>query len=189
MNKYVLSVPGLGSCLFISLRLALEIAQVLSETSDAEVCLLGNCEHVALDAQLLRARIVRWYEDAKEPVPQLGKFDESTGEVWTRGVILSTELAKTDQGATSDGISKYLQSIRGGGWGSTPEYTAFAMISGRAIKVWTRRDGDIKCVDFIAGKSPQLNLFFQNKHYEPMITEEQKVVLEKTCKMSLSLLK
>ena len=176
--KYTVTISGNGACLFLTLRLCLEItASYKSETEN--LCFLGFCDHLMADAKRLRDRIVDWYEDEDASVPQLGRFDEKSGTLWRRKTIVDTELAKTGSAATPELRKAYLEKMRHTTvWGSTPEYTAFALLSGRAVMVWQQKDGAVKLIDTVAGNAPIINIFFRNNHYEPILTEAEKVLLE-----------
>ena len=179
MKRYRFRVAGDGACLFVSLRLGLEIVSVLQQKSSQAWCLKSSCDHINEDAARLRKLLVKWYEDGEALVPQLGRFDEASGAPWSRAAIISTELAKKNAEATPAAARAYLESmLLKTTWGSTPEYTAFSLINGRAVAIWQRMNGTLKCVDFVAGKMPQLNLFFENNHYEPLVNEEEKAALE-----------
>lgn len=149
---YVIKAEGNGSCLFISMRLALEYLKVLKiareSQSVATAILDGRDSKVCASAEGLRELVVLWYKDhLNATVPGFGQYtqstDTSTGREWMRGDILAIEMVRANHDVPESGpqrslaMSRYLERMsRRGEWGSTPEYTAFAFMAKLTVEVY-----------------------------------------------------
>jgi hypothetical protein len=158
---YRIPVAGKGACLFISMRLVLEMAYIESQIdlNDPPKCFLLDGEHAALEAaaQSLRLKCVDWYArkyDAE--VPQLGKYVEN-GRLYVRGDLPALEMVRKGMDVPESGqerfnlIKDYLQNMsHSTTWGSSPEYTAVGLMTRKRINIWQNNDA-FKIIDSVNG--------------------------------------
>jgi hypothetical protein len=60
-------------------------------------------------------------------------------------------------------IEDYLETLS---WGSTPEYLAFAIVSGVSIKVYVPKDNKIVLRDSVENGPETISLLYTNHHYD-----------------------
>jgi len=175
----VLKALGNGSCLFISLRLGLELLKVLEVKKPG--VLDGRNATIVKSAEDLRVIIINWYSNGlKKTVESFGAFNEKSEKVWTREDIIATELHNlSPSDVPEDGPERlkavllYLEKMKQEGtWGGTPEYTAFAFMAKCNINVWSEGKiiNDLKTTE----DNKTLNLLFSGRnHYDLLLTDEQ----------------
>ena len=195
-----------GSCLFISLRLALECNKVLdtpifsSEEPNpcARAVINGQDPRVLKSSENLRSLIVQWYQRhlARE-VPDLGTYVHN-GRAWNRGDLIAVEMI-SKQGDIPDepndpkrisAMHQYLTHIQRGAWGSTPEYTAFAFMANCIVEVYQVQTNALECSNpevqpvFLincvrptdATRTVKL-LYSGHNHYDLLVSQEEKQAL------------
>jgi hypothetical protein len=182
---------GNGSCLFISLRLALEYKKILEtyeKTGTVFGLLDGHDHRVAESAEKLRDLIVKWYESyLTKELPTFGNLNEGTSKPWVRGDILVHEAHNVFDGldVPEEGegrikvMRKYLQHVSTHRtWGGQAEYIAFAFISKLNIEVYDEK----QCVDRVnvINSIGTAKLYFSNKcHYDLLIDDDDAEKLKK----------
>ena len=146
---YRLPVRGDGACLFTSLRLSLELLFVVSRidagAAPSAYVLDGKSDAMCGAALSLRGSIIEWYRSyLRREVPQLGEY-VAGGRSWQRGDLLALEMVRKGIQVPEEGGSreaemlKYLLNMsRPTAWGSTPEYTALAFLTGKTVRVYQR---------------------------------------------------
>jgi hypothetical protein len=171
-KMYIIKAEGNGSCLFISMRLALEYLKVLKiakeSQSVANAILDGRDPKVCASAEGLRELVVLWYKEHLDVVvPGFGQYTQSTdtakGREWVRGDILAIEMVRSNHDVPETGpersaaMTKYLERMsRRGEWGSTPEYTAFAFMAKLTVEAYQLDlSGKLSVVDTV---KPHLSL-------------------------------
>lgn len=109
--------------------------------------------------------------------------------VWKGKDILNLELARHTDILQNEKkqmlqILKYLKNMTlYHSWGSTPEYIAFSLIFKYPVNIWRLENGELILNDtFPLNKNNMENecinlLFCNGNHYEPLITEKEKVKL------------
>jgi hypothetical protein len=176
--KYLRAL-GNGSCLFISLRLGLELLKVIEVKKPG--VLDGRNSVIVKSAEDLRVMIVNWYANGlKKPVESFGSFEEKSEKQWTREDIIATELHNLSPRDVPESgperlkaVLMYLEKMKTEGtWGGTPEYTAFAFMAKCNINVWSEGKiiNDLKVTD----TNKTINLLFSGRnHYDLLLSDEQ----------------
>lgn len=160
----IIKAAANGSCLFISLRIGLEVLKLLSlnltHATEPINCILdGENPKVLQSAEDLRNKIIiKWFENGiDKEIPGFGFFDESAKRPWTRGDLLTMEAANIKELSGRSGDipesaedcralqKKYLKYLASDNkfrknWGGTAEYTAFALIAKITVEVWVATD-------------------------------------------------
>ena len=175
----VLKALGNGSCLFISLRLGLELLKVLEVKKMG--LLDGRNASIVKSAEELRIIIINWYSNGlKKTVESFGAFNESSKKTWTREDIIATELHNLSSVDVPEDVPErlkavllYLEKMKvAGTWGGTPEYTAFAFMAKCNIYVWS--EGKIINALKITEDNKTIHLLFSGRnHYDLLLTDEQ----------------
>jgi len=200
----VVRALGNGSCLFISLRLALEYYHIIKAKKDnasfecitvpEEECkvqsvITGSDPKIVKSAEDLRQLIVRWYETKLgQEMPDLGTYVER-GRIMTRGDLIALEMASAHGEEIPDAIDSsvrqaamrtYLERIRRGSWGSTPEYTAFAFMSCSLVEVYQVTNGVLKIINSVGPKTYKQTvkvLYSGRCHYDLLMDNEDFTIL------------
>jgi hypothetical protein len=186
-RAHIIEADSNGSCLFISLRLGLELHAVLEKhrggTPVTSACLDGRAPAMIKSAEDLRAMIVQWYSEG------LNKEVPGAEPRLKRGDILAIEMVRHSRDVPAEGplrdaaIQQYLDAMkRRGTWGSTPEYVAFTMMSKLRVRVFqptARPQGqsaalgpELRIVDevVIENANGVVNLLFDgHSHYDLLI--------------------
>jgi hypothetical protein len=162
---YRIPVAGKGACLFISARLVLEMGH-LNNQIDAGTpseCFLLDGKHEAMEAagQSLRGKCVEWFRRRiSSPIPQLGHYIQN-GRQYVRGDLPALEMVRNGKDIPEDGperlnaILEYLAEMAMPyTWGSSPEYTAVAMMTGKIVNIWQRNGRNLVLIDSVNGKIP-----------------------------------
>jgi len=152
---FVLRVKPNGSCLFISLRLGLEVSKLLKVNEKGVGLVDGYNDKVLESAERLRSMICDWYLNGLSK--QLPGFEangeskpgeEGTKSIpWTRADLVAMESSNLSSGDIPDPgperlklVLRYLEHVkRPRTWGGVPEYTAFSYMSKLDVEVY--RDG------------------------------------------------
>jgi hypothetical protein len=166
-NKwFYIPIKGNGSCLFISIRVAMELSYILKQIAigdpKSEILIDGNHPDMLRAAENVRQKIVGWYRKKLDaPVPILGNFIEGPhARLWTRGDIIAMEIAKkstlkpiekellldVDKEETKlereNAILEYLLNMsQKFTWGSNPEFIAAACMTKRTVKIFQKSLG------------------------------------------------
>lgn len=186
----VIKAEGNGSCLFISLRLALECTTILKKARDGEpvptAVVDGSDERVLRSAESMRALIVKWYHGGLDrDVPGLGSYVQATstssGRTWRRGDILAMEMVRSAKDVPEEGLEriaamlKYLDYMKlRSTWGGTPEYTAFAILSKLTVEVYQPGTSGLVLVDKATPESSLglIKLLFNgHNHYDLLLDD------------------
>lgn len=188
----VIKASGNGSCMFISLRLALEYLKVLKVSAEASQSLRsaildGHDAKVLASAEGLRELIVLWYRSYLDTVvPGFGQYTQSTetakGREWMRGDILAIEMVRANHDVPEDGplrqdaMLKYLERMaRRGEWGSTPEYTAFAFMAKLTVQVYQAgQDGTLAMINEVKPETSLglIKLLYSGRcHYDLLLDD------------------
>lgn len=181
----IVRAEGNGSCLYISLRLALEVATVLKRAADGvridHAVVDGRDERVIRSSTNMRALIVKWYANGLDKVvPGFGSYrqgsDTCAERPWLRGDLLAMEMVRAGHDVPEEGLErtramfKYLETMSlEGTWGGTPEYTAFALISKLKVEVFQPGENGLKLVDSVSPEAPMglVKLLFNgSNHYD-----------------------
>jgi len=146
---YRVPVRGDGNCLFTALRLLLEVQHVVASVDAGAppgACVVdGDCSVMVTAAFKLRGAVIEWFRRRlHSEVPELGEYTQG-GRLWRRGDLLALEMVRksiavpeSDGPAREAAMLKYLLDMsRPAVWGSTPEYTAVALMSGKCVRVHT----------------------------------------------------
>jgi hypothetical protein len=184
---YKIPNRGQGACGFISLRTALELHRVLDNIERGQktpFVMNGYDADMMLEAFKLRTSVVGFYlSDLQAEVPQLGDYTFG-GRMWRRIDLLALEMVKSGKDVPEEGPEReklalqYLKAMSmPGAWMSTPEYTATALMAKKKVVVY-QNGAEINSVNEECGGRP-LNLFFRGNHYEAIITEQEKIILER----------
>lgn len=152
MPKYIKCDGSKGSCLFVALRLGLECAvllrRVAAKDPPPESALLDGLHPAAAEAaEDLRRMICKWYSGGLDKtIASFGNYSEAnasqSSRLWTRQDVLAVEMVRLGQDVPESGPERttqalqYIKDMQSGEWGSTPEYTAFAMLSKLEIQVY-----------------------------------------------------
>lgn len=193
---------GNGSCLFISLRLGLELLTLI-KMSDAgqrieHGIIDGHNPAVLESAESLRNDVIlQWFKNGLEKiVPSFGVFDVKSQKPWTRGDIIVMEAANLIEGDTPEDPDKRLElqhsylkhmqsekisfqgrnDYRRRNWGGQAEYTAFALIAKLTVEVWHLKKGLlIKHNEIVSPESTGTFkiLFVGNNHYDLLLSNEE----------------
>lgn len=199
----IIEAASNGSCLFISLRLGLEVLKLLSFKSSAETtldtrisCILdGENPKVLQSAEDLRNKIIiKWYENGLDKeIPEFGYFDETTKRPWTRGDLITMESANIkilsgNSGDIPESVEgrremqkRYLHYLasnnkHGKNWGGTAEYTAFALIAKVTVEVWIRERSEYKKHSQIVPEKTTgtIKLLFNgHNHYDLLLDDQE----------------
>lgn len=156
-HYYVIRAAPNGSCLFISLRLALEYHSVIQKAEGgnpvSKFLLDGRHPRALKFAEDLRAVLLKWYETGLDKrVDCFGEY-EAGGRPWTRADIIANEIHElgaadvAQQGpARIQAAKDYIAKLKvPGAWGGVPEYTAFALMANVEVQVWGWTFADGKC--------------------------------------------
>ena len=194
---------GNGSCLFISLRLGLEMLTLLKMKDEGQKIehgiIDGHNSAVLESAENLRNDIIiQWFQNGLDKtVPSFGVIDFKSQKLWTRGDIIVMETANlTERDAPEEPEKRlelqkaYLKHMyaekvyRPGGrvdyktrnWGGQAEYTAFALISKVTVEVWhMTRKGLVKHNEIVPpGSTGTFKILFSGKnHYDLLLSNEE----------------
>jgi hypothetical protein len=177
--KYI-EADGNGSCLFISLRLGIELLKILELEKPG--VLNGRDRRILKSAEDLREIIVSWYYNGLEKtVDSFGTFNQAGLTLWKREDIIATELHNLSSKDVPESgpdrrkaVLTYLDIMKKSGtWGGTPEYSALALIAKCNIDVYSEG----KIVSSIKASENSNKLiclrFSGRNHYDLMITDEQ----------------
>lgn len=186
----VIKASGNGSCLFISLRLALEYLKVLKISAEAQslrsAILDGHDPKVLASAEGLRELVVLWYRNYLDTVvPGFGQYTQSTetakGREWLRGDILAIEMVRSNHDVPEDGparhaaMLKYLERMsRRGEWGSTPEYTAFAFMAKLTVEVYQASPDGLAMINTVKPEASlgTIKLLYSGRcHYDLLLDD------------------
>jgi hypothetical protein len=180
----IIKAQGNGSCLFISLRLGLELLKILEVQKPG--VLNGSDNRIIKSAEELRAIIVQWYSNGlKKNISLFGRYSESNDRAWTREDILANELHNfSNKDVAEEGperlksVLQYLDKMKiPGTWGGTPEYTAFAFIAKCNICVYS--EGKI-INELNTNSDKTIYLLFSGRsHYDLLLSDEQALMLSK----------
>jgi hypothetical protein len=193
---------GNGSCLFISLRLGLELLTLIKMNDSGQSIqhgiIDGHHSAVLESAECLRNDvIIQWFQNGlSKTVPSFGVFDVKSQKPWTRGDIIIMETANLIEGDAPDDPAKrlelqqsYLKHMRSEkisfngrtdyrkrNWGGQAEYTAFALIAKVTVEVWHFKKGLLVKHNEIA--SPESTgtfkiLFNGSNHYDLLLSNEE----------------
>jgi hypothetical protein len=174
----IVHVSGNGSCLFIAMRMGLELLSIekLARTGtwDARMKNFGGTSDLAHnEAETLRKLVCKFYE------PRHWTIDVEPGV--TRKDILLRELANNEC-ATDEDIMEYLQHMKlPGRWGSQPEYIAFACMAMCSVEVYVPLSSGLVLRDtFVhhAAEKPCVKLLFTGCHYDLLVDEDVASVIE-----------
>lgn len=195
----VIKAAGNGSCLFISLRLGLELRHVIRLINEGHTptsCnLKGSCTEVMQSAEELRKMIMTWYDTGLfKDMPSLGTYTEN-GRLWVRGDILALEMVRRGSDVPESGAArtaamlKYIEDMRiEGTWGSTPEYTAFAMMSKLHVQVYQFQQGTLARVNEVGPAGPIQGivklLYTGGTHYDLLVDDCDSVLIEANEKLA-----
>jgi len=197
------NILGDGGCLFTSLGISLRCKRLLEKNESCPNLTLhplnGACEESAKSGFQLRVAIVNWYlNNLDNEIKDLGSFlevkNENDSKPWKARDILNLELARYHDVSEKNEeqlsmIYQYLKHMtKFDSWGSTPEYIAFSLLFNMPIKVWRKEGNDIVCNDsFPQNSDNAVNILFCNgNHYEPLITLQEKEILERNYGKELS---
>lgn len=191
-KMFLLKVKPNGSCLFISLRLGLEVSKLLKVQEPGVGLVDGYHDRVCESAERLRSMIVEWYLNGLSK--QLPGFDEnaeskpgvegSKSVPWTRADLVALESSNLCSGDIPDPgperlklVLKYLDHVKKPRiWGGSPEYTAFSYMSKLNVEVY--RDapqGQIKIYQKISQHNNlgTVRLLFSGScHYDLLLSDE-----------------
>jgi len=198
---------GNGSCLFISLRLGLELLTLIKMNDCGQSIqhgiIDGHHSAVLESAECLRNDvIIQWFQNGlAKTVPSFGVFDVKSQQPWTRGDIIIMETANLIEGDAPEDPAKRLElqqsylrhmhsekisfngrtDYRKRNWGGQAEYTAFALIAKVTVEVWHFKKGMLVKHNEI--KSPESSgtfkiLFNGNNHYDLLLSNEEAVKIQ-----------
>jgi hypothetical protein len=174
---FYIPIKGNGSCLFISIRVAMELSYILKQIAigdpKSEILIDGNHPDMLKAAENVRQKIVNWYrKKLNAPVPILGNFLEGPqARLWTRGDIIAMEIAKksstlskisekeeTEKEETKlereNAILEYLLNMsQKSTWGSNPEFIAAACMTKRTVKIFQKSSAhELKEITTVKGE-------------------------------------
>ena len=106
----------------------------------------------------LRSKCVEWFRRRLDsPVPQLGQYVQN-GRLYVRGDLPALEMVKKGKDVPEEGdgrkaaIMNYLEDMsKSFTWGSSPEYTAVAIMTGKQVNVWQYEDKHVIIIDRVSG--------------------------------------
>lgn len=177
---------GAGACGFISLRTGLEIHHVLDKLEAGEkvdeFLIDGHDEDMLAAALKMRTTVLGfYYKKLHAEIPELGEYTVG-GRIWRRIDLLALEMVKKGIDVPEDGAAREKEALRylkamsaPCAWMSTPEYTAVALMAGKKVVVY-QGTREINSVNEVGGRP--LNLYFRENHYEAIITQAEREVLE-----------
>jgi len=177
---------GAGACGFISLCTGLEIHRVLDKLQSGEMVddflIDGHHDDMLAAALKMRTTVLGYFfKDIHAEIPELGDYTVG-GRKWRRIDLLALEMVKKGIDIPEDGAARekeamrYLKAMSAPcSWMSTPEYTAVALMTMKKVVVY-QGTREINSVNDLPGRP--LNLYFRENHYEAIITEEERKVLE-----------
>ena len=206
---FVIPTAPDGACLFSSIRIAMEINYAVKKiklNDPPKSLIIDGYNHKMLEAgQRARFKIVEWFrKHLDKPIPQLGNFVEGKyARPWTRGDLLATEMVCKGRDIEESGperkkaMAEYLLEMSNKRtWGSTPEYTAAACMTGKTFRIWQKHvepEGKttIIMISEIKGSTNdtkenndcgdnEYNLLFSGNHYQPLLTADQMNILKST---------
>lgn len=182
----IVKAAGNGSCLFISLRLGLELRHVIKLIDDGRppnTCNLNGCSREVLEsAEHLRSMMIKWYDTGLfKEMKSLGLYTEN-GRFWMRGDLLALEMVRRGADVPECGAERtakmlqYIEDMRKAGtWGSTPEYTAFAMMSKLHVQVYQPQEGSLVLVNEVAPAEASRGvvklLYTNGTHYDLLVDD------------------
>ena len=164
-NKFFyIPVAGNGGCLFTSIRLSMELSYVLNKIDEGnpieKFVLDGHSENMLQASNNIRSKIVEWFRRfLSRDIPQLGNYTEGiNGRKYQRGDLLALEMVRNGKDVPETGperetvILKYLLHMSlPNTWGSTPEYTAAACMTGKRINIWQDGENGLFIINSING--------------------------------------
>ena len=151
MTFSILKAKPNGSCLFISLRLALEYKKMFqlldSGRGDYMGVLDGFDDRIVVAAEKLRNTIIEWYSKKDKVITDYGYYIHNDDTPWLRGDVLALECANLPEISLGDIpqsgperdriIQKYIDYMRKPRtWGGSPEYMAFSFMSKLEVQVF-----------------------------------------------------
>lgn len=161
---YVIPVSGNGGCLFTSIRLSMELSYVLSKIDEGnpleKFVLNGYSENMLQASNNIRSKIVEWFRRfLNREIIQLGNYIEGeNGRKYQRGDLLALEMVRNGKDVPESGperdtiILKYLLKMSlPHTWGSTPEYTAAACMTGKRINIWQNGNDGLFIINTVNG--------------------------------------
>lgn len=192
---------GNGSCLFISLRLGLELITLLKMEESGQrpkngiidghnASVLESAEHLRNDV------IIQWFLNGLDKdIPNFGVIDFKSQKQWTRGDIILMEACNITEKDVPDEPEKRIElqkaylkhmnsavvdrgrtEFRNRRWGGQAEYTAFALIAKITVEVWhMTRGGLIKHNEIVPPESAGCFkiLFSGSNHYDLLLSNEE----------------
>lgn len=193
---------GNGSCLFISLRLGLELVTLLNMYETGEKpkngIIDGHNASVLESAENLRNDvIIQWFLNGLDKIiPSFGVIDYKSQKKWTRGDIILMEACNITEKDMPDDPDKrielqkaYLRHMhsqpfaRNGRkeyksrqWGGQAEYTAFSLISKITVEVWhMTKKGLVKHNEIVPPESSGVFkiLFNGSNHYDLLLSNNE----------------
>lgn len=181
----LLEAAGNGSCLFISMRLGIELLKILELEKPG--VLNGRDGRILKSSEDLREIIVSWYYNGLEKtVDSFGSYTEASAAMWTREDIIANELHNLSSKDVPEkgperrkAVLSYLDIMKKTGtWGGTPEYTALALIAKCNITVYC----DNKVISSIKTNDSLKTIllrFSGRNHYDLLITDDQADALKR----------
>ena len=161
---YRVPVSGKGACLFISLRICLEMGhlntQIDQGTPPKNFLLDGHNENMLKAGHKLRLTCVEWFKrKLNAPIEQLGSYVQN-GRTYVRGDLPALEMVRRGKDVAEEGeqrketILQYLSEMACPfTWGSSPEYTSVAMMTGKRVNVWQKVGQKLKLIDTVNGST------------------------------------
>lgn len=174
----IVHVSGNGSCLFIALRMGLELLSIetlaRNGTYDSRMKNFGGTSDLAhREAETLRKLVCKFYEP--------GHWHIEVEPGVTRKDILLRELANNEC-ASDDDILEYLRYMKlPGRWGSQPEYIAFACMAMCGVEVYVTLSSGLVLRDTFVHHSadkPCVKLLFTGCHYDLLVDEDTAAAVE-----------
>lgn len=192
---YRIPVAGKGACLFISMRLCLEMnyieSQIDLKNPPKSFCLDGQHEALETAGHALRLKCVDWFARKYDAdVPELGSYVEN-GRLYVRGDLPALEMVKKGIDVPESGperlkiIQEYLQTMSlPKTWGSSPEYTAVSIMTKKTINIWQIKNA-LQTIDSIVSLENEDdfeeddeindttdNTLYEDEHFEKNTFEE-----------------
>ena len=146
---FLIPVEGKGNCLFISIRILIELNYILNKIDNGEpvstISINGYDKELIEAAQRTRRKIVKWFSKKPEKeVPQLGNFVEGeNARPWKRSDLIAMEMVNRGKDIPENGperenaIREYLEFMsKCTSWGGTPECFAAAAMTGKTLNTW-----------------------------------------------------
>lgn len=188
---YTIPVAGNGSCLFTSLRICMELNYLLSKIDSGEppdhFVLDGHHDNMLKASFNMRLKIVDWFRKRlDQSVPQLGNYIEGPlARPYVRGDLLALEMVRSGKDVPENGaeresiILKYLVDMSAPDrWGSTPEYTAAACMTGKTINIWQRNSTcELSIINSVNGSLPMPSSVVSAISCEPELIRKEQITL------------